>query len=547
MKTPSKARVHLPVVRAVAPARGWAWARRAMQALAIFALLVAPLLGGFQRLDRAHLSAWDDQGWGLPHAVNEALPMGDAPSQAYEANQMLGGGVASDYFSIPFVDPLAGVVAALSGEGTALLALALGLTTLLGLLAGRAFCGWFCPFGTLSRVVAAILRRVPWRPRPRVVPSVRHVRWAVLVLVLGGALAGAEAPLYLLLPHALVQQSAYAAWLASGGGVVLGWLLGLVIAGVVFGPTAYCATLCPTGSTLSLLGRRRVAQLTIAEPTTCGPHCNLCSHACWLSLDPASGDPGPDCDGCARCVEVCPRTNLRVGLRPRPWQRAGTVVVAALVAAVVLTFARVSHAADPGHSVKPTVRVDRHERIGDVTLHSAITEQPDRPDAPTELAFVLVRGDRLGADDKGRLEEREFYEGPLSVELRDADGTLLERVRFDKPNTPPSTPRRRIYRHYSPYYLRADTCAVLAPVDGWLTEPAKVCVTRDRPESGSLGLGWGFASGLLLFAGLLSLGLSGLAWPQQRLRRARAPAAEGARTASAPPPPVPVEAGHFEP
>lgn len=64
---------------------------------AFVAILVAPLLGGWQRLDRNYLSAWKDHGWDLPVSVLENLPLGDAPSQAHAANQLLGGGVAGEY------------------------------------------------------------------------------------------------------------------------------------------------------------------------------------------------------------------------------------------------------------------------------------------------------------------------------------------------------------------------------------------------------------------------------------------------------------------
>ncbi|MCA9772734.1 MAG: 4Fe-4S binding protein, partial [Myxococcales bacterium] len=300
----------------IVPGWKWRWTRRITQSLAILAIVVTPFLGGWQRVDRSWLAAWDARGWDLPGAVMERLPVGTPAERAYQALQFIGGGTAGDYISIAAIDPVAGAVAFARTSRTLPVLIAWLIPIFLALLAGRVFCGWFCPFGTLARAIRALQARLPWHPRAFEIPHRRPVRWILLAVAVGGGALGADLLTFAVLPHALIQQTAYGAWLLGGGGAVLGSLAGLVLAGFVFGPTTYCAALCPTGAALSLVGRARLFHVGQETPRDCGHGCHLCDNACWLQLHPSTGDPGPDCDACTRCFSVCPRTNLRVGRGP---------------------------------------------------------------------------------------------------------------------------------------------------------------------------------------------------------------------------------------
>lgn len=295
------------------PGAKWRWLRRICQAAALLAICGGPFLGGWQRLDRAEMALWQDGGWGLVPEVDRRLPLGRAPGYAYQALQLVGGGVAVDYFGLPLLDPVAGALSVLSSGWSWRFAVAWLLPITFAILFGRAFCGWFCPFGSLSRLCAKLRGRFFAFLPNYALPKRRPLRWLLLLLAaLSGAL-GMEILFYLALPHLLLQQATYAFWLLSGGGASLGAVLGLVFAGLLFGPTSYCAALCPTGLSVSLLGRKKPVRIGISLASRCGSKCSLCSASCWLQLDPASGDPGPDCDLCARCFESCPSANLRMG------------------------------------------------------------------------------------------------------------------------------------------------------------------------------------------------------------------------------------------
>ena len=395
-----RARRCLPQARAarrgLRPGRAFRIARRVTQCVGLAAVLLAPLLGGWQRLERNQLATWSGPGWTLPQALSTRLPRGETARRAHDANKLIGGGLGIEYVGLPAADPLAGGLALLHARGQVRTLLAWLLPALVALVAGRWFCGWLCPFGALARGMSWLFDTI-WPRRYRLaLPRTRPVRYIVLAATIVASLLGTQLVLFTVLPHFLLQQSVYAAWLLGGGSSVLGVFVGLLVAVALMGPTSYCAAVCPTGATLALLGRKRRVHLTVSSPSRCGAHCRLCNEACWLQLDAASGDPGPDCDVCGRCVPVCPRTNLELRLgavrsteplagtataRGSGAARAGSaargrsaVVVGLCLAASCVAMPGPAQA-QHGHA-KPKLLLDSEVAIAQGGLTVEISEQP---------------------------------------------------------------------------------------------------------------------------------------------------------------------------
>lgn len=461
----TQARVH-----ALRPGVTWRYIRRACQLVALVAIVVAPVLGGWQRLDRSRMASWDGHGWDLPAAIMDRLPVGEPSKRAYELNRMLGGGSSVDYLGVPIVDPVAGTLA-LAGASTlpsVLVVIAWLIPIALGLLLGRVFCGWFCPFGTLARLLDLVLIRVaPSWPRARLpMPERRWVRFVLLVAALLAGALGAQLLLYLLLPHALVQQSVYGLWLMGGGGAAFGALLGLLAVGLVFGPTAYCAVACPTGAALALLGRARRVHLEVIDPARCAKACDMCDRACWIDLQPST-NPGPDCDLCGRCTEVCPHANLGVVVG-RPAARLFRALPLVLVGLLVACQ-------DQIWRERPALLLDTRHTLDDVDVVVAVVDEhgvrPD-PDARERLvgcnvAVFVARGARGEADEFGRLSVREVYLGPLEVRVVSRDGTELDRFALAQPNAPVSVGWRTIYQHRVIDRLAPGDAIEVLPIAGW--------------------------------------------------------------------------------
>lgn len=495
----------------VVPGRKWRALRRLTQALSVLSVLLAPVLGGWQRMDRAQLATVEDTGWNLPQVLLEELPAGEPAAAAHGSNRVLGGGSAAEYLGIPAMDPMAGALAMIDATWTWRSALALGLPVMLALLMGRVFCGFFCIFGVLSRQLERAMVWVPFLPRLRLSPS-RPLRFVVLGVAMVCSLQGLHVVLYMTLPYVLVQQSVYAAWLLGGGSVVLSMLLGLLVAGLLLGPTLYCAGLCPTGATLGTLGRARVVRLKVLDPPACGSRCKACNSACWLHLQPREGDPGPDCDLCARCVPACPRSNLQVLVEGKLDKGAQTMAtrVFLTLATLVPTPAR---AEGPP---KPRIVLEREIRAGATTVlvsaldvhGTALHRDWGVPQRGTDLQVYITRGELQEPGPDGVIEGREFYTGPLTIELKTPGRTQFPPVIFMRVNHPISAQRPSIYKRRLPFRLRPGDTLTVLPVPDYVLEPIDVVVTELGTRASWRDYAGYFSVAFLVFLGLLSLALA---------------------------------------
>ncbi len=495
------------------PGPGWRRLRWLAQSFAFVAVLLAPFLGGWQRLDRSRLASWDGLGWDLPRGLMERLPTGEPAARAHAANAILGGGTSVNYLGLEVIDPVAGVVVLAQGVPSSLWAVIAWLLPIaLGLFAGRVFCGWFCPFGTLTRGLESALRR--WAPQwPRYeLPRRRRTRFVFLGLAIVLGTTTSQAVLYLLLPHALLQQSAYGVLLMGGGGAALGALAGLVLVGLVFGPSVYCATVCPTGTALAALGRTRIVRLQVLQPVRCGQSCDLCDRGCWLDLRPSAGDPGPDCDLCARCSDLCPHANLEIGIarRGRPNARA------ALSAVGLIGLLGAGCGPTRDWREDPALVLASETSTEEVELHVAMVDMdgvrpdPDHPERHqgAEVSVFAVRGARGEPNEFGRLEARDVYLGPLRIRVFDERGRLVVEEELERPNYPKSVGWRTIYRISIAEVPKPGSRVEVDPLPGWTTKTTSLVVpSPNRSNDWWRSLLWFFLAACA-FSGLAMVALA---------------------------------------
>lgn len=236
------------------------------------------------------------------------------------------------------LDPLAGLLSAVTArEMPGALAGAL-FVLFSALLAGRVFCGWICPMGTTLEFAGNGLRALSQRITGRLytggrrplsggldtgrgillacaaaaVAGVNLYHWfspipwvtrlyalCVLPLVRGAANLGldAAAALGLDVGHFAVDDRAF----ATAGFVALVWLVLLVLE--LVRPRFWCRWLCPAGALLGLLARGAPVRRSVSGCT----HCGRCARVCPVDLP---GEPrGSDvahCLSCGDCAAVCP-------------------------------------------------------------------------------------------------------------------------------------------------------------------------------------------------------------------------------------------------
>ncbi len=204
--------------------------------------------------------------------------------------------------------------------------------------AGKAFCGWVCPLGTLQEWIGKVGRRFNIGVR-RVaeddlgnVKRVRPVKWLLLLglVFLLPLLTGlGVAPHSLGNPFCDVCPSRIATTLLTGNTDELalrlgdGWHFGLgAIANVLIGFTLVGALalrlpfcrICPLLAFNAAF--RRLSPMRLSKPSRahCGS-CSICTESCPMDIPEISKEEGrkaynEDCTLCGRCAEYCPQDGV---------------------------------------------------------------------------------------------------------------------------------------------------------------------------------------------------------------------------------------------
>lgn len=189
---------------------------------------------------------------------------------------------------------------------------AVGSLGVYGMLFGRVFCGWACPFGALHDLLAMGSRR-----RIRARPN-WYVKYVSLFLVIAltwyfldtvfckfcpsGSLFAAI-PFRILYPSFGVGLFFYIHILT----LILTIALALVIS------RFWCRYICPLGAIAGAFNK--LSFLTIQLDEKC-KGCNYCLEACPMGIDRLESIGGStDCTLCGRCIENCPEKALKFTFR----------------------------------------------------------------------------------------------------------------------------------------------------------------------------------------------------------------------------------------
>jgi polyferredoxin len=258
------------------------------------------------------------------------------------------------------LDPLAVLAQALSSRSFLLGSAVVLLTVLLTVIAGRAWCGWLCPLGTVLDLIP-LRRRTLRDKQPNIPHSWRSIKYGLLIVILVAALFGnltllifdpltifirtfttalwpatdqvvtsIETALYRV-PFLSDPISSIDAWLRPA---ILptqpefyreAWLFGAVFVGIIalnlIAPRFWCRYLCPLGGLLGWISRGALLRREVSEECK---GCTLCTTVCPTGTIDATkhytSDPA-ECTMCLECLDVCPRSTIefqpRVKLSPR--------------------------------------------------------------------------------------------------------------------------------------------------------------------------------------------------------------------------------------
>lgn len=207
-----------------------------------------------------------------------------------------------------------GAMQTVAGSGGKFSFYAAGVTLLIGLLLGRAVCGFLCPFGLIQE----LLNKIP-SPKfklPKKFLRTKFFLLIVFVLILpvttkfgeptfcqyicpAGTL---EAGLPLIATHEELRGL-----LGNLFALKMTILIGVVVACVTV-HRFFCRVMCPLGAIYGLLNRYSFYRLNFAADRCIG--CGRCRKACPLDLDPTKDFDSVECVRCGRCVMTCPTNAL---------------------------------------------------------------------------------------------------------------------------------------------------------------------------------------------------------------------------------------------
>lgn len=219
--------------------------------------------------------------------------------------------------TVPLVDPLAALESTLAGRSIQTTVwIGAGLLVATALLLGPIFCGWICPLGLLLDLNQWVRRRALGRAARPAFRLPRELRYGVLGLLVGVALV-ARIPLFQTLSPINIVGWSLIFGLAPASLVVLG------IAAVEWlAPRLWCRSLCPTGALYSILGRFAPLRIRIHPDESRRP-CFQCSTACPMAIRVVEDHTlagkravdDPDCTRCGDCIDICPKSTLKLGFK----------------------------------------------------------------------------------------------------------------------------------------------------------------------------------------------------------------------------------------
>ncbi len=197
---------------------------------------------------------------------------------------------------------------------------AIGIIGVFGLLLGRMFCGWVCPFGLLQELMFKLSRVEIKLPE-----NLKYVKYAILIIFVGLLTFITGQPWFCIFCPAGTLEAGIP-WLimdpinpADGQPVVIADFIGtlfyikifiLVTLSALFvvSKQPFCKMFCPLGAIFSLFNR--VSLVNIAYKRSC-KKCNACEPRCVMGIAHADRIHSKECIRCLRCTE-CKNVYLKV-------------------------------------------------------------------------------------------------------------------------------------------------------------------------------------------------------------------------------------------
>jgi len=223
--------------------------------------------------------------------------------------------------------------------------LVIGILFLVGLLIGRALCGWACPIGLIQDLVMKFLKFLKinvYEPPRKAHEKMRFIKYAILftVLALSASIGlailidASMGEMYRGLCDPMVQASPtclgcptpvlryiiidvgsnFSPNLDNPSNIFQLSIFLLFIIGIIAIPRFWCRYLCPVGALSSIFNK--VSLLHLHKDQSKCTRCNYCAEVCHTRVESIVQESesarisDTSCTYCLECVEVCPEKAL---------------------------------------------------------------------------------------------------------------------------------------------------------------------------------------------------------------------------------------------
>jgi polyferredoxin len=192
-----------------------------------------------------------------------------------------------------------------------------------GVISGRAVCGWACPIGFLQRATGKVPQRLKKKypflkklGQHRIEPYLRYIKYIVFIglvvatpIMIGfmftdicpvGFLVG-TIPISTLYPGQFTPNEFF--YMALGV-----FILFLVLIFTI--ERGWCRYFCPIGAMLAPFNKISILKVSVNKDECI--HCNICANeACPMAIDVPNMNRDPECILCGKCIEACPKGGIK--------------------------------------------------------------------------------------------------------------------------------------------------------------------------------------------------------------------------------------------